>query len=56
VAAPIEAASPISLAIEEVGVYPLTTAFLGVVGVYCLAWLAAGGAAEVSTLFGGLIP
>ena len=46
---------PLSLAVEEVGVYPLTTAFLGVVGVYFLAWLGTGGAGEISDLIGGLM-
>ena len=39
---------PIDLAWNEVGVYPLLTALLGVVGVYFAVWLANGGALELS--------
>lgn len=42
---------PIDLAWNEVGVYPLLTALLGVVGVYFAVWLANGGAQELSTWF-----
>ena len=42
---------PVDLAWTEVGVYPLLTALLGVVGVYFAAWLANGGAEELSLLF-----
>ncbi len=42
---------PIDLAWNEVGVYPLLTALLGVVGVYFAAWLANGGAVELSFWF-----
>ncbi len=42
---------PIDLAWHEVGVYPLLTALLGVVGVYFAVWLANGGAVELSFWF-----
>lgn len=42
---------PIDLAWNEVGVYPLLTALLGVVGVYFAVWLANGGAQELSIWF-----
>ena len=42
---------PIDLAWEEVGVYPLLTALLGVVGMYFAVWLANGGAVELSLWF-----
>ena len=42
---------PIDLAWNEIGVYPLLTALLGVVGVYFAVWLANGGAEELSLLF-----
>ena len=42
---------PIDLAWSEVGVYPLLTALLGVVGIYFSVWLANGGAEELSIWF-----
>ena len=42
---------PVDLAWTEVGVYPMLTALLGVVGVYFAFWLANGGAEELSLLF-----
>lgn len=42
---------PLDLAWSEVGVYPLLTAFLGVVGAYFAFWLAQGGAQELSLWF-----
>jgi len=42
---------PIDLAWNEVGVYPLLTALLGVVGIYFSVWLANGGAEELSVWF-----
>ena len=42
---------PIDLAWNEVGVYPLLTVLLGVVGVYFAVWLANGGAQELSIWF-----
>lgn len=44
-------ARPIDLAWNEIGVYPLLTAFLGVVGIYFIFWLANGGAQELSIWF-----
>jgi hypothetical protein len=43
--------SPVGLAWDEIGVYPLLTALLGVVGVYFAVWLANGGAQELSVWF-----
>jgi hypothetical protein len=42
---------PIDLAWSEIGVYPILTALLGVVGVYFSVWLANGGAEELSIWF-----
>ncbi|MBI5964098.1 MAG: hypothetical protein HY863_11525 [Chloroflexi bacterium] len=42
---------PIEFAWDEIGVYPLVTALLGVVGVYFAVWLANGGAEELSIWF-----
>jgi hypothetical protein len=42
---------PVDLAWNEVGVYPLLTALLGVVGVYFAVWLGNGGAEELSVWF-----
>jgi len=42
---------PLDLAWNEIGVYPLLTAFLAVVGVYFAVWLAQGGAQELSVWF-----
>jgi len=42
---------PIDLAWNEVGVYPLLTVLLGVVGIYFSVWLAGGGAQELSIWF-----
>jgi hypothetical protein len=41
----------IDIAWNEVGVYPLLTILLGVVGVYFAVWLANGGAVELSFWF-----
>jgi len=43
---------PVHLAFGEVGVYPLLTAFLAVVGVYFVVWIYNGGAEEISRFFG----
>ena len=43
---------PVHLAFGEVGVYPLVTAFLAVVGVYFVAWIHKGGAEEIAKFFG----
>jgi hypothetical protein len=42
---------PVDLAWNEIGVYPLLTALLGVVGVYFVVWLYQGGAAELALWF-----
>ena len=42
---------PIDLAWNEVGIYPLLTVLLGVVGIYFAVWLANGGAQELSIWF-----
>ena len=42
---------PIHLAFQDVGVYPLLTAFLAVVGVYFVAWIHKGGAEEIAKFF-----
>lgn len=39
---------PLDLAWSEVGVYPLMSVFLGVVGVYFVVWLARGGAQQIA--------
>jgi hypothetical protein len=44
-------ASPVALAWNEIGVYPLLTALLGVLGVYFAVWLYQGGAAELALWF-----
>jgi len=42
---------PVDLAWNEVGVYPLLTVLLGVVGIYFTVWLANGGAQELAFWF-----
>lgn len=42
---------PVDLAWNEIGVYPLLTALLAVVGVYFVVWLYRGGAAELALWF-----
>ena len=42
---------PVDLAWNEIGVYPLLTALLGVVGIYFVVWLYQGGAAELALWF-----
>ena len=42
---------PLDLAWNEIGVYPLLTAFLAVVGVYFAVWLANGGAQDLAVWF-----
>ena len=42
---------PVDLAWNEIGVYPLLTALLGVVGVYFVVWLYQGGASELALWF-----
>jgi hypothetical protein len=51
---PVESCQPVALTIYEVGVYPLVSVLLTVIGIYFLVWLAQGGAAEISLLIGGL--
>jgi hypothetical protein len=45
--------TPLTLSLDEVGVYPLVTVLLFVLGVYFLAWLTRGGAKEINLLLGG---
>ncbi len=42
---------PVDLAWGEVGVYPLLTALLGVLGTYFLFWLSRGGAEQLAIWF-----
>jgi len=42
---------PIDFAWDEIGIYPLLTIVLGVVGAYFSAWLNNGGAKELSMWF-----
>jgi hypothetical protein len=42
---------PVDLAWNEVGIYPLLTVLLGVVGIYFSVWLANGGAQELAFWF-----
>ena len=42
---------PVGLALQEVGVYPLVTTFLAVVGVYFIVWIHRGGAEEIARFF-----
>lgn len=42
---------PLDLAWEEVGVYPLLTALLGVIAVYFSVWISRGGAEQLSIYF-----
>ena len=48
---PLSGFQPVGLALEEIGIYPLATVFLSVVGIYFLSWLAQGGATEIGRLF-----
>ncbi|MDO9130364.1 MAG: hypothetical protein Q7U34_10910 [Anaerolineales bacterium] len=41
----------LSLAFDEVGIYPLLTVFLAVVGVWFAIWVAQGGGVELSRIF-----
>ncbi len=49
--APQTTMRPVDLAWNEVGVYPLLTALLGVLGIYFTVWLANGGAQELAIWF-----
>jgi hypothetical protein len=42
---------PVDLAFDEIGIYPLVTVFMFVLGVYFVVWLANGGANEIALLF-----
>jgi len=42
---------PVDLAFDEIGIYPLVTVFMFVLGVYFVVWLANGGADEIVLLF-----
>ncbi len=47
--------SPVYFAVSEVGIYPLVTVFLAVIGVYFIVWLVQGGGEELGMLFKQLI-
>jgi len=47
--------APVYFAVSEVGVYPLVTVFLAVIGIYFIVWLAQGGGEELGMLFKLLI-
>ena len=42
---------PLDLAWDEIGIYPLLTALLGVLGIYFLVWLKQGGVDELAVWF-----
>jgi hypothetical protein len=42
---------PVDLAFDEIGIYPLVTVFMFVLGVYFVVWLVNGGAGEIALLF-----
>ncbi|MFH1633319.1 MAG: hypothetical protein ABIG63_04805 [Chloroflexota bacterium] len=42
---------PVGLSFDEVGIYPLVTVFLTVIGVYFVFWIANGGGAEIARIF-----
>ena len=48
---PVGAKHSLSLALDEVGIYPLLTVFLAVVGVWFVIWVAQGGGVELSRIF-----
>ncbi len=48
---PARAKPSVSLAFDEVGIYPLLTVFLAVVGVWFSIWVAQGGGVELSRIF-----
>ncbi len=48
---PASAKPSLSLAFNEVGIYPLLTVFLAVVGVWFAIWVAQGGGVELSRIF-----
>ena len=51
----VEGYRPISFALDEIGIYPLVTVLLAVIGLYFLVWLAQGGVEEIALLIGGLL-
>jgi hypothetical protein len=51
----MEVYRPISFALDEVGIYPVVTVFLAIIGIYSLVWLAQGGAEKIALLIGGLL-
>jgi len=53
---PVGSYHPVVLALDDVGIYPLVTVFLAVIGFYFLFWLVQGGAEEIALLIGGLSP
>jgi hypothetical protein len=53
---PTEGYRPLSFALDEIGIYPLVTVFLAVIGIYVLVWLVQGGGEEIARLIGGLLP
>ena len=55
VSRPIEDYRPLSFALDEIGIYPLATVLLAVIGIYFLIWLAQGGLEEIALLIGGLL-
>ena len=44
---------PVTLALDDVGIYPFVTVLLAVIGIYFVVWLAQDGAAEIGLLIGG---
>lgn len=50
-ASPKPSPVPLTLAVREIGVFPLVSVFLAVVAVYALVWTAGGGADELANLF-----
>jgi hypothetical protein len=55
VSKPAEGYRPLSFALDEIGIYPLVTMLLAVIGVYFIVWLAHGGVEEIALLIGGLL-
>jgi nitrate reductase NapE component len=51
---PMETFRPLSFGLDEIGIYPLVTVLLAVIGIYFLVWLAQGGLEEIARLIGGL--
>lgn len=47
---------PVVWAVAEVGVYPVVTVLLAVLGIDFLVWLVQGGTAELAGLLGGIGP